>query len=163
MKIGTITTPQLIANETGVGSKLDAKTGKFETSAADAKVSHRVCTAVQAASPEFCGYDWLDEYLPDEVKNTSSPPFLQDAILAALRNVHPNEMNVAEVHRELLRAYENWPKNMIAKEVVKEALGILTGEHVIEDDKKFSINEKGRKCIKDIESDSDFHEVILKI
>ena len=45
---------------------------------------------------------------------------------------------------------------MITKEVVKEALGILTGEHVTEDDKKLSINEKGRKCIKDIESDSDF-------
>ena len=155
VKFGTIMTPQLIANETGVGSKLDAKTGKFETSVADAKVSHRDCAAVQAASPEFCEYDWLDKYLPDEVKNTPSPLFLQDAILAAL-NVHPNEMNVAEVHRKLFSAYENWPETIITKEVVKEALGILKCEYVTEDDKKFSINEKGRKCIKDIESDSDF-------
>ena len=156
VKVGTIMTPSRISKEGGEGAKLNAETGKREEAGADAKIRHDVLTAVQAASPQFCGYDWLDKYLPDEVKNTPSPPFLQDAILAALKKVHPNEMNVSEVRRELFSAYKDWPENRITKEVVKEALGILKREHVTENGKKFSINEKGINMIDDIESDSNF-------
>ena len=156
VKVGTIMTPSRISKEGGEGAKLDAETGKREEAGADAKIRHAVLTAVQAASPQFCGYDWLRKYLPDEVKNTPSPPFLQDAILAALKKVHPNEMNVTEVLKGLFSAYENWPENVITKEVVKEALGILKREHVTENGKKFSINEKGINMIDDIESDSHF-------
>ena len=155
--IGTIMAPSIILAE---GGNQDAETSESAAEAAYAEVRLDVQNGVQAASPYFCGYGWLDEYLPDEMKGTPSPPFLQDAILAELKKVQHEAMTVAQLHTALSSAHERWPtKATITRGVVKKALCILRDPkrgHVSQDGPKYSITEEGIRFIDEIESDSDF-------
>ena len=151
VEIGTIMSPYKISSKRG---KLNEETGKLALDATYAEVCLDVTNAVDTALYFPIPYG---EYLPDEMKGTPSPRFLQDAILAELKKVQHEAMTVADLHTALSSAHRGWPK-IITTDVVEKALGIL-GKckriHVSiaqDGSRKYSITNEGIRFIREIES-----------